>query len=170
MCASKSPCHCQQHTPAEQEKIKTVLAALQRRPSVGKSLTSRTSTIGAQMSTIRLKEGYHHYRKSDSVVVEIGEEHYSKAEPFIYNAAYSQNDLDANGNMAKKSVMELGKEALENGMEKIGISHKGQRKSSVNKPIKPPSEKSSAHDQTSTTAKQLYNIFTCRRYVISIFT
>ena len=167
MCASKSPCHCQQHTPAEQEKIKNVLAAFQKSPS-SRAYSRTTTMIGRSMSTIRLKEGYHHYRNSDSTdILEIGDESYASAEKFIYNAAHPQSDRDEKGNVRKKSVFDVAMAFDSAFLANITSKISSSRKRSINKAT---TVISSGHGRSSSTAKQLYDFFTCRRYVISLYT
>ena len=74
-----------------------------KRPSIA-SMSTRQSFVGRQISTMRLKEGYHHYRKPDTEVVEIGDEEYASVVPFIYDAAYPQNERDTNGNKITTNI------------------------------------------------------------------
>ena len=102
---------------------------------------------------MRLKEGYHHYRKPDTEVVEIGDEEYAPVVPFIYDAAYPQNERDTEGNKLPSNVQSF-------------FSSVNQGFSGLNSTNKAPSERSSGRNR-STTVKclgRLCDVLTCRRY------
>ena len=122
-----------------------------KRPSLA-SMNTRQSSAGKQLSTMRLKEGYHHYRKPDTEVVEIGDEDYASMVPFIYDAAYPQDERDIDGNKLPSNI------------SSFFSSVNGGFSGGVNKSInKAPSERSSARNRSATAT--CLGVLTCSRYV-----
>ena len=116
-------------------------------------MNRKQSSAGKQISTMRLKEGYHPYRKPDAEVLEIGDEDFASSVPFIYDAAYPQNERDMDGNKPNNKASFFS--SVNNGFTPI---NRGNNKA--------PSERSSGHHR-SATAKcigRLRDIITCRRY------
>ena len=120
-------------------------------------MNTRQSTAGKQISTMRLKEGYHHYRKPDTEVVEIGDEEYAPTVPFIYDAAYAQSERDADGNRLPSNIQSF--------FSSVNTGFPGMNRIGNNNNNKAPSERSSSRNR-STTAKclgRLCDVVTCRR-------
>ena len=137
--------------------IEKVVSAFQDGISKKERNFDQEGNIGSQISTIRLKEGYHHYREPDSLVVEIGDEHYSNAAFFIYDAAYSQQDRDEN----EKSAFEFFFDSTLGSV--VQSSGQGRSSSAANQWA------SSRQGRSFYIAKQFYDIYKMlykRRYVL----
>ena len=113
------------------------------RPSLA-SMNIRQESVGKQISTIRFKEGYYHYSKPDTEVVEIGDEDYAATVPFIYDAAYPQSERDADGNKILSNIRSFFSSVSNN---------------------KAPFERSSGRHRSATVKclERLCDVITCRR-------